>query len=236
MSSILFLLCLERNYIQWTIQNTPMNTITTQYKKYFSNTSFIVSFVSSIAFLAVSIAINIYAIAYATGKASSSVTDIILSNIPAVDVDGIFVWGTLVVFLFSVGLLLRHIRKVPFALKTLALFILTRSFFVILTHVGPFPTETAKTSYDFLNRLLFGADSFFSGHTGMPFLGALVFWEETLIRTLYLLTSVFFAIVVLLGHLHYSIDVASAFFITYSIYHIAETFFKKDKIYFDGVL
>jgi hypothetical protein len=43
-----------------------------------------------------------------------------------------------------------------------------------------------------------------------------------------------FGIVVLLGHLHYSIDVLSAFFITYSIYHICELFFKTDKKIFDS--
>jgi hypothetical protein len=84
-----------------------------------------------------------------------------------------------------------------------------------------------------LNKLLFGADSFFSGHTGMPFLGALVFWDDKLVRWVYILASIFFAIVVLLGHLHYSIDVFSAFFITYSIYRIADISFNKDKEVFE---
>ncbi len=34
--------------------------------------------------------------------------------------------------------------------------------------------------------------------------------------------SIVFAVVVLLGHLHYSIDVASAYFITFSIFSLAK--------------
>jgi hypothetical protein len=40
-----------------------------------------------------------------------------------------------------------------------------------------------------------------------------------------------------LAHLHYSIDVLSAFFITYTISHIACVFFKKDLLLFrNGLL
>jgi len=40
--------------------------------------------------------------------------------------------------------------------------------------------------------------------------------------------SVLFAVVVLLGHLHYSIDVMSAYFITFSIFNICKFLFKED--------
>ena len=48
------------------------------------------------------------------------------------------------------------------------------------------------------------------------------------------MSAFFFGVVVLLGHLHYTIDVASAFFITYSIYHIAEWAFGKSKKMFES--
>ena len=35
-----------------------------------------------------------------------------------------------------------------------------------------------------------------------------------------------------MAHFHYSIDVLSAFFITYTIYHLARFFFEKDYLLF----
>jgi hypothetical protein len=40
--------------------------------------------------------------------------------------------------------------------------------------------------------------------------------------------SAFFGAVVLFGHLHYSIDVFAAYFITFTIYSIAKKFFPAD--------
>ena len=210
-----------------------MSNLWHKYVRYLTNTSFLTSLLFTLVILGASFAVNVYAIDYATARASNPVTDIILSNFKVIDVDGTFVWGTLVVVIFSIVVLALNIEKVPFALKTLALFLVIRSVFTVLTHTGPFPTETEKTSYNFLNKLLFGADSFFSGHAGMPFLGALVFWKDEIIRWIYIGASIFFSVVVLMGHLHYSIDVFSAFFITYSIYHLAEVSFTKDKEVFE---
>ena len=57
---------------------------------------------------------------------------------------------------------------------------------------------------------------------------ALLFWPNKLLRYFFLACSVFFAIAVLLGHVHYTIDVASAFFITYGVYKIACYLFPRD--------
>jgi membrane-associated phospholipid phosphatase len=73
-----------------------------------------------------------------------------------------------------------------------------------------------------------GNDFFFSGHTGMPFLIALIFWKEKWVRSISIAVSLLFGALVLLGHLHYSIDVFGAFFITYTIFHICQKFFRVD--------
>ena len=57
---------------------------------------------------------------------------------------------------------------------------------------------------------------------------ALVYWQRTWLRYIFLAWSVAFAITVLLGHIHYSIDVASAYFITYTIYQLAIWAFPRE--------
>ncbi|MEI6238725.1 MAG: phosphatase PAP2-related protein, partial [bacterium] len=117
--------------------------------------------------------------------------------------------------------------------KSLGLFVIIRSGFVSLTHIGPFAGIVYTGSAPiFLQNLTYGGDLFFSGHTGLPFLMALVFWRYIKLRYLFIFTSIFFGIVVLLAHLHYTIDVLSAFFITFTIYHISSYIFKDDKEYF----
>ena len=98
----------------------------------------------------------------------------------------------------------------------------------MLTHLGPSPEKTPIDDGIFLGRLLSGNDLFFSGHTGLPFLLALIFWDVPLVRWISIGVSVIFGTAVLLGHLHYSIDVFSAFFITYSVFRMAQYFFAKD--------
>ncbi|MEI6843566.1 MAG: phosphatase PAP2-related protein [bacterium] len=179
--------------------------------------------------------VNFYAGTYATEKASGYVQDIVLSNIPVFDVDMIFIYGPLVLWVVVAGLCSYKPNRIPFILKSIALFIIIRSIFITLTHIGPFPDQIAlgMSPTSWINKFTFGGDLFFSAHTGLPFLMSLIFWDNKFFRTLFFLTAVFFGIIVLLGHMHYSIDVLSAFFITYSIYHIALKFFKEDKIIFD---
>jgi len=117
-------------------------------------------------------------------------------------------------------------------MKSIAIFTFIRSIFVSITHIGVFPSRVVISSTfakeAFLNGIFTGNDLFFSGHTGLPFLLALIFWNNKKLRFIFLAFSVIFAVVVLLGHIHYSIDVLSAYFITFAIFEICKFFFKKD--------
>jgi hypothetical protein len=168
---------------------------------------------------------------YAEINASNFVEDLILSNTRVYDFELIFVHGAIMMTLFVVVLCFVFRKTAPFLIKTVSLFIIIRAMFVSLTHLGPYPTKLMLDS-GLLNFITTGNDLFFSGHTGLPFLVALIFWNHLYLRVLFISTSVVFGVIVLLAHLHYSIDVFAAFFITYSIYHIAIKFFKKDYEFF----
>jgi len=178
--------------------------------------------------LIASLVINYAAGTYASLHAGHAVRDIILDRVPTLPVDDIFVDGALVFWAFVAVILLAAPRTAAFVLKTLSLFIVIRAFFVILTHVGPPADEAVLDPNTLMDKLTFSGDLFFSGHTGFPFLLSLTFWENRTLRHVFLLSSVVFALAVLFGHIHYSIDVFAAFFITDSIFRVAQRMFPHD--------
>jgi hypothetical protein len=179
-------------------------------------------------FLVAVFGVQPYAIEFANETATSPVGDIILSNTPVFNVGSYFVYGMFLLVAFIGVLCLYHPKRIPFVLHSLTLFVLIRSVFVSLTHIGNFTTQAVSTFGPGITLQFFGADHFFSGHAGAPFLMALIFWQNKTLRYVFLVWSAFFSVIVLLGHLHYSIDVASAFFITYGIYHMALWLFPRE--------
>lgn len=200
-------------------------------KRHFSSTTYLRSIAIALFLFFIALVINYYAGTYATREASKPVTDIVLSNTRVYDVDGLFVYGTFVGIIFVTYLVFRNLNQLPYVIESIALFTVIRSVFICLTHIAPFPTKVVMDS-DLLSRITFGGDLFFSGHTGLPFLLALIYWENVRLRYIFLGFAAMFGCVVLLGHLHYSIDVLSAFFITYTIHHIGQRFFKKERLLF----
>ncbi len=196
--------------------------------RYFRNQAYRDSLVVSMFLFCIALVVNYYAGTYASSVTSTPVGDVFLSNIPVQPVINLFVDGSTVFWIFSMLVYITHLQKIPFTLKTASLFIIIRSVFINLTHIGPFPDMIVLPPDRFINFLSFKGDLFFSGHTGFPLLMAFIFWDSKLLRYIFIGWSLFFATVVLLGHLHYTIDVASAFFITYTIFHLSQIVLKKD--------
>jgi hypothetical protein len=202
------------------------------YKTHFADKNFLISFLGALILLGASLVVQFFISGYVNSLPSTPVTDLILSNIRVYNVDGIFVYGSVLLLFVGLWVGLKRPHCLPFAMKSVALFTLIRSVFVILTHISAFPTRVVIDSV-FFNKEIFsgiftGNDLFFSGHTGLPFLLALMFWDNKKLRFIFLGFSILFAIVVLLGHIHYSIDVLSAYFITFSIFQICKFLFKKE--------
>ncbi len=198
------------------------------HRQYWSSHEFVISVAIGAFFFIAAMVLHYAAGVYATSRAGVAVADLLLSRLPVMDVNIVFVEGNILFWMIVTSLMISAPKRIPFILKSLALFMLIRAFFVILTHLGPDPNEILIAPNSIIDKFTFGGDLFFSGHVGAPFLMALAFWHHYYIRAGFLLTSVIFAVTVLLGHLHYSIDVFAAYFISYGIYHIAKFIFEED--------
>jgi membrane-associated phospholipid phosphatase len=178
----------------------------------------------------VSVIANIFANNYAVLRGKDPVTDIILSNVRVFDVDFIVNYGPLLIIILVFVVLTLRPSAIPFTIKSMALFIIIRAIFISLTHLGQFEPQLILPTTGFLNFIGGGNTGglFFSGHTGMPFLLALIFWDNKIIRWGFVAISVVLGTSMLLAHLHYTIDILGAFFITPTIYYLATKFFKED--------
>jgi len=205
---------------------SPMGPTLALYRNVFANHAYLRSLSQGAAFLAASLIAIVAAVSFATTNASNYVADLVLSNVGPYNMRFGFVYGTFAVFAITAALLAWRPNRLPFALKTIALFLVVRAVFVSLTHIAPSPIDPQTAP--FFNAMFYGSDQFFSGHTGMAFLGALCFWHMPQWRYFYLAATMFFGAVVLLGHYHYSIDVLAALFITHGIFQIACWMFRQD--------
>ena len=205
-----------------------MAGIFNKHKSLWSQKSFLQATLLGLLFLAIGLFITYWANFYTTIHVSNSVTDIILDNLPVVNVDFIYSEGALIFFIIVGIVLFYEPRYIPFILKSTALFILIRSVFMMLTHLAPPPHGSYVDAEDLIYKFSSGDDLFFSAHTGLPFLLAFIFWNEKYLKYFFILATAIGGVVVLLGHLHYSIDVFSSLFIAFGIFHIAKLLFQKD--------
>ncbi len=199
-------------------------------KRHYNN-----SLAEGFTFAVFSLFLTHYASMYAKLRASNPVDDLILSNTSVYNMEPLFVQGAIALSLFILALCFKYYKGAPYLLKTIALFFSTRAIFVMLTHIGPFPFQLDLDS-NLLSFISTGNDLFFSGHTGLPFLLGLMFWKHKLLRYFFVLSSILLGSAALLAHLHYTIDVFAAFFITHSLYTLSKKFFKFDYEQFDRTL
>ncbi len=163
----------------------------------------------------------------------TSVGDLLLDNLPSLDLDFFIVQGALIVSFIIIILMAVKPKYILFSIKTFALYIIVRSFFFSLTHLGAnlhqITLDTDSIGFGLYNFLFNSKnDFFFSAHTGTPFLFALIFYNEKVWRYFFFTVSFILGASMILAHMHYSIDVFAAPFITYGIFVIAKKVFKRD--------
>ncbi len=208
-----------------------MKTVWLNYKELCQDSHYLWTTLLGISLLLFSFIAANQAGLYASQVAGQQVEDLILQHLPMYDVTFLHVYAALLFWLGFTTYIILNPGKIPFVTKSAALFILVRSVFICLTHLGA-PTNELAIPANLASFFLFDGDLFFSGHVGGPFLLMLLFWDHKKIRYLCFFSSIFFACIVLIGHIHYSIDVFAAPFITYGVYTLSCVFFAKDHLFF----
>ncbi len=196
-----------------------------------NNKSYIHSFLLSITLLVFSTLLSLKLSAQNdVFFSSTSVEDLFFSIIPVLNLSWVFVTVEvfLIILAFLYGIFIVP-NKLPFSLLAFSIFISIRALCISLTHIG-IPVDYIHPTMG-TGDFFFHNDLFFSGHTGGPFLVALILWESKIWRYLLIGTSVLMAFTVLAMRLHYSIDIVGAYFITYGIFKIAENIVHKTRFF-----
>lgn len=149
--------------------------------------------------------------------------DWLLRRLPLVRTGPLLTWGWLSIHVVAfIALGLGRPARVPFFLASLAVFLVVRAVFVSLMPAGPpvgimpIYEGTPLAVLDLDNEL------FFSGHTAVPYLYALLSSHSLRLRLFFLTCSAAMGAGVLLTRNHYAIDVLGAYFVTHSIHTLNE--------------
>jgi hypothetical protein len=201
---------------------------------FWTDKKIVIHLLISLFIFSISLIFNYLAMTLTKSYTGYVVPDILLDNLPTVNVAYIFFQGAFLFIIFLLGLGTYEPKYIPFVLESTAIFFFVRSVFMVMTHL----TAPNVEYYNYVSRehhvpqVLFtvssGNDLFFSAHTGFPFLLALIFWHNAKLRLFFILCSLTGAVAVILGHLHYSIDVFSAFFITFGVFEMSKKFFARE--------
>ena len=167
---------------------------------------------------------------YIEERPGSILSDPILNLFSPVEVTW-FTFGTIYI---SVILALVYLSQHPIylltALQAYILIAFARMVSMYLTPIDP-PPQIIPLEDPFVQSVSSGLltrDLFFSGHTSTLFLLYLT-CHNRIMKIIFLICTILVGILVLVQHVHYSIDVMAAPFYAYSCYKISHFFTKRIK-------
>lgn len=151
------------------------------------------------------------------GKTLPMLSDMILDNLPVIDVSLIYDIFCLVVFAI-VALYIVHkndYNRLPYILLLCGIFFIVRGIFIVLTPFGN-PPEFNGSDPLFNGFSKFELGVYPSGHVGNSFL-LLLLVNNKIYRYILTFCLVIIVFSLFLAHGHYSIDILSGFFFAYAI-------------------
>ncbi len=154
---------------------------------------------------------------YAETLPSPALPDFLHSLFPPINVIFLATFGFLAVqLIFWLYFILWRPDRLPYALRVYAVFLIFRSVFIFATNFGaPAARIDDIPLLNFLfSGLYFTKDLFPSGHTALPFLGYLII-KDKFLKYFMLFWSIVMGASVIMLHVHYTIDVLGAFFVSY---------------------
>lgn len=201
------------------------------WKILFKDRTYVLSLVVGVLVYVGGQSIQHFASGYHDASAFPSVGDVILNRIPTYNLEFLYFWGFIIMItLLVIYPLFFKPEIVPFVLKTYGILLVIRTCFVILTNLGPPVGFFYAINHDV--NPFFKNDLFFSGHVAAGFLAFLLLKDAKYYRWIFLLFSFVMAVTVLAMHVHYSIDVFAAYFITYGIYALSHKIFNDLNVRF----
>jgi hypothetical protein len=158
------------------------------------------------------------------GKTLPMLSDLILDNIPFVDVSLYYDLLSLTAFiLMGTYILFRNrYRSLPFFLLLCGIFYITRGVFIVLTPFGNPPLFNGSGTFNGFSKYELGV--YPSGHVGSAFLFLLMI-KDKLFKWLLSICLVLIIITLFLARGHYSIDIFSGLFFAYAIKAFGDKYF-----------
>lgn len=156
------------------------------------------------------------------GKTLPMLSDLILDNIPTVNVAlwyDIFALVPIIVILIYI-VHKKDYKRVPFIIQMSAIFYIVRGIFIVLTPFGNPPAFTGSDPL-FNGFSKYDIGVYPSGHAGNVFLLFLLV-NDKVYKWIIMTCLIFVIITLFLAHGHYSIDILSGLFFAYAIVSFGE--------------
>ena len=184
----------------------------------FKSRYFYIGLISVFAGIGLNIASQTYLHNYLSeGKALPMLSDLILDNLPHIDVSLIYDIVALIPIILIIGYIFhkKDFNRIPFFLLMVGLFYIVRGIFIVLTPFGnpPMFNGSDPLFHGFSNYEL---GVYPSGHAGNVFL-LLLLVNDRVYKWIIGICLIIVILALFLAHGHYSIDILSGIFFAYAI-------------------